>query len=509
MKVGVRIRPLKNSEIRSDGKFEGRSFQSNQHRIVHGKPFPKSIPEVCLFSNFAVTDGKIIFDPIKAKSGFYYHGKKQSHRDITIVNKNLSFQFDDVFDEEAQNRDVFEKLMKPLVHSLMDGFDCSFINYGASGTGKTHTILGNSMQRGIAYLTMEYVFFQLNKRVSNEWIYEVSVSYLEVYNEKVINLLAKSKTLTVTHRGNGDANIAGLSMRKVNNLNEVQKLLVLGNRNRTKHLCNASTHSNQSNTIFQVHINTPYKSLNGDGTDSIVKLLLVELGGSERNSTEGARPNTIDTANISKPILTLKNCLHRLADGVKNIPFNESQLTKILRNSFTDNCLTVMLFNISPSTINYSDTYNTLTYANKAKLIGKSDGKPNIPLVKQITPNDASGLIRTATYTISTTIPGENKSLFTECTQTLKTSKSRDDRHSKGITQRFESSSENNAELTELTRWYYEIAAVYDAVISAVEGFCKSVSKEKLMELRLRCREEVENCRSSLLSGGSNRMTVS
>lgn len=422
----------------------------------------------------------------------------------------MSFRFDDVFDEEAQNRDVFEKLMKPLVHSLMDGFNCSFINYGASGTGKSHTILGNSTQRGIAYLTMEYVFFQLNKRNSNEWIYEVSVSYLEVYNEKVINLLAKSRPLTVTQRGNGDANISGLSMRKVNNLSEVQKLLVLGNRNRTKHFCNVNTHSNQSNTIFQVHINAPPKSFNGDNRDSTVKLLLVELGGSERNSTEGTRPNTTDTANICKPILTLKNCLHRLADGSRNIPFNDSQLTKILRNSFEDNCLTVMLFNVSPSTTDYSDTYNTLTYANKTKQIGKSSEKQNVavPLVKQIAPKDknATSLICTTSYTISTTIHEEaNKSIYTESKRKVKSSKSRNDQHS----EEFESSSDNNVDLTELTRWYYEIATIYDVAKTAVEGFCKSVSKEKLMELRLRCREDVENCRSLLLSGGSNRMAVS
>lgn len=421
------------------------------------------------------------------------------------MNKNLSFQFDDVFDGESQNRDLFERLMKPLVHSLMDGLNCSFINYGASGTGKTHTILGNSIQRGIAYLTMEYVFFQLNKRVSNEWIFEVSVSYLEVYNEKVINLLTKSKPITVTQSVHGNANLVGLSTRKVNSLSEVQKLLALGNRNRTRHFSSANTHSNQSNTIFQVHINTPKKSLN---EDCAVKLLIVELGGSERNTTEGTHSNSSGAANINKSILTLKNCLHRLADGSKNIPFSESQLTKLLKNSLNDNnCLTVMLFNVSSSINDYSDTYNTLTYANKAKQIGKTKDKLTVPFVKQFTSNDEPGikLKRNNSYTVSTTIPEANKSIFTECAGNKKSSDDKSNR----ITQRFDESTENNTELTELTRWYYEIDTIYDAAKTSVEGYCTNISKEKLLDLRLRCRDDVENCRALLLSGQSNRMTVS
>lgn len=463
--------------------------------------------QICFF---AVSNDNLLFDPVEAKNGFYYHGKKQFHRDITIVNKNLSFKFDDIFDDEAQNRDVFEKLMKPLVHSLMDGYNCSFINYGATGTGKTHTILGNSVHRGIAYLTMEYVFFQLNKRGSSEWIYDVSVSYLEVYNEKIINLLAKTKPLKITEGVNGDAKIVGLSMRKVNNLSEVQKLLTLGNRNRTRHFSNVNTHSNQSNTIFQVHINTPRKSFTGDVTDSAdstVKLLVVELGGSERNTIEGTRPNSSEVANICKPILTLKNCLHRLADGSKNVPYNESQLTKILKKSLSKNCYTVMLFNVSSSAIDYSDTYNTLTYANKAKQIGENQ---SIPILKRISSNDntATGLKRNTSFIISTAATA-NRSLYTVGTKKIKSSKSSADHKLKGINQRLEGSLENNAELTELTRWYYEIGTIYDAVKTAVEGYCTSISKEKLLELKMQCREDVENCSALLLSGGSNRMTVS
>lgn len=415
-----------------------------------------------------------------------------------------------MFDVEAQNRDLFERLMKPLVHSLMDGYNCSFINYGATGTGKTYTILGNGIQRGLSYLTMEYVFFQLNKRVSNEWFHSVRVAYLEVYNEKVTNLLIKSKPVTVQQRGNGNTNVADFSMRKVSNLSEVQKLLAMGNRNRTRHVSSVNTHSNQSNTIFQVSINTPN---NGDSVDGTVKLLIVELGGSERNATEKARQNSYEGANNSKPILTLKNCLHRLAEGSQTIPFNESQLTAILKNSLNDyNHVTVMLFNVSSSMRDYSDTYNTLTYANRAKQIGKSNEKRASPFVKPITSIDktCNGLKRDASFTISNTLPTSTKSLYTGSTTRMKSSQSSDDSRHNGFSQRLENnSSENNTELTELTRWYYEIDSIYDAVQTAVNGYCASTSKEKLLELRLRCREDVENCRSLFLPGRSSRMAVS
>ncbi|XP_037028453.1 kinesin-like protein KIF18A [Bradysia coprophila] len=486
MKVAVRIwSPLRNSEVKSGVKFEDKP---NLHSILH----------VC-------DDGNLIFDPVKAKKGFYYHGKKQLHRDITIANKHLPFKFDAIFEEGAGNRDVFERLMKPLVHSLMDGFDCSFINYGATETGKTHTVIGSSLERGIAYLTMEYIFFQLKKRVSNGWIYEVKISYLEVHNERVVNLLTKSKPLTIVQRGNEDVNILSLDMRKVNNLSEVHKLLTLGHRNRTRHF-SKKTHSSQSNTIFQVHINTPCKSLNGNNPDNIVKLVVVELGGSERNATEATRSNSNDMANINKPILTFKNCLHRLSDGSKDIPFNDSSLTKILKKSLTCDALTVMLFNVSPSASNYNDTYNTLMYAKRAKQIGEPKGKEN---VKEIASNGNSGagLKRNVSYTISTSIPAKNKSTFTQCTAEIKSCKSNDDHKQKNVPPRSESSSDVTIELTELTRWYYEINTIYDAVKTSVEGYCTSVSKEKLLELRLKCRNDVENCRDLLTTTGCNRMT--
>lgn len=475
-------------------------FQLTFHLFTSYEP----LLSVCI----TVTDGNLIFDPIEAKKGFYFHGKQQFRRDITVVNKNLLFKFDDVFDDEAQNRDLFERLMKPLVHSLMDGYNCSFISYGATGTGKTHTIHGDSIQRGIAYLTLEYVFFQLNRRVSNEWMYEVSVSYSEVYNEKVNNLLAKPKPITITQRNSRETNVDGFSMRKVKNLSEVQKLLAFGHRNRTRNVSSANTHSNQSNAIFQVHINTPN---NSDRADSTVKLHIVELGGSERTHL-----NAFDTANISKPILTLKNCLHRLAEGSKNVPFNDSKLTRILKNSLLDHKhVTVMLFNVSPSMNNYSDTYNTLTYANRAKQIGKmSEKQTTVPFVKQLASNDntgigTQGLKRNASFTISTTIPESKQSLYTEMPKKIKSSEIRNAPKHNGILQRFETGSENNTELNELTRWYYEIGTIYDSVKTAVEGYCKSISKEKLLELRMRCREDVEKCRALLLSHRSNRMAVS
>lgn len=412
----------------------------------------------------------------------------------------MPFKFDDLFGEEAVNRDLFEKLMKPLVHSLMDGVDCSFINYGATETGKTHTVLGNSSERGITYLTMEYIFFQLNKRVTNGWIYEVKISYLEVYNEKVVSLLTKSKPLTVVQKGSGDATVLGLDMRKVNNLSEVQKLLTLGNRNRTRH-STKNTHSSQSNTVFEVHIITPSKSANESNLDCIVKLVVVELGGSERYSNEAALLNS----NVNKPILTFKNCLHRLADGSKDIPFNDSPLTKILKRSLKCNTLTVMLFNVSPYASNYNDTYNTLTYANKAKQIGKSDGKQDIPAEIASNGSGETRLKRNASYTISASVPAKGKSLFTRVSES---SQSSGDHDQKKVPHKSDSSSDVT-ELTELTRWYYEISTIYDAVKTAVEGYCASISREKLLELRLRCRDDVENCHDLLMTTGSNRMAVS
>lgn len=334
MQVVLRVRPLNRSEL-----------EQNQRNIIQ------------------IADANtIIFDPDEDEDEFFFHGTKQSHRDITKrVNKNLTMVFDQVFGYHSTNMEIFEFSMKPLVLSAMQGYNCSAFVYGATGAGKTFTMLGNEENSGIAYLTMRELFEQIAAR-SNEQKFDIGISYLEVYNEQVMNLLTKSGPLKLREDANGVV-VSGLNLKTITNADELLSLLALGNRNRTQHPTDANAESSRSHAIFQVHIRMKNRST---GEKRMVKLSMIDLAGSERgSSTKCTGQRFKEGASINKSLLALGNCINKLADGSKHIPYRDSNMTRILKDSLGGNCKTVMIANISPSSLTFEDTYNTLRYASR------------------------------------------------------------------------------------------------------------------------------------------------
>lgn len=196
--------------------------------------------------------------------------------------------------------------------------------------------------------------------------FDIGISYLEVYNELVMNLLNKSGPLKLREDSNGVV-VGGLVLRQIRNAEELIELLHLGNRNRTQHPTDANAESSRSHAIFQVHIRMVDKKTN---TKRTVKLSMIDLAGSERaQSTKCKGLRFKEGANINKSLLALGNCINKLADGCKHIPYRDSNLTRILKDSLGGNCQTLMIANVSPSSLTYEDTYNTLKYASRAKKI--------------------------------------------------------------------------------------------------------------------------------------------
>lgn len=335
MQVVLRVRPL-----------NGRELEQNQRNIIR-----------------VADEGTIIFDPEEDEDEFFFHGAKQTHRDITKrINKKLTMTFDRVFDNEASNQDIFEFSMRPLVSSVMDGFNCSAFVYGATGAGKTFTMLGNEENPGITFLTMKELFNQI-ETFSEERQFDIGISYLEVYNEQVMNLLTKTGPLKLREDGNGVV-VGGLVLKPIYDADELLSLLALGNQNRTQHPTDANAESSRSHAIFQVHIRMTTKTT---GQKRTVKLSMIDLAGSERgSSTKCIGQRFKEGASINKSLLALGNCINKLADGSKHIPYRDSNMTRILKDSLGGNCRTVMISNISPSSLTYEDTYNTLKYASRS-----------------------------------------------------------------------------------------------------------------------------------------------
>ncbi|XP_065087871.1 kinesin-like protein KIF18A isoform X2 [Ochlerotatus camptorhynchus] len=338
IRVAVRVRPLNRREL-----------EQNQRNII------KVLDRTTL-----------MFDPDEDEDEFFFHGMKQTHRDMTKrVKKKLTMEYDDVFDGEANNEDVFRACTKPLVQSVMDGYNCSVFVYGATGAGKTFTMLGGEEYPGITFLTMKELFRQIDG-LTNVRKFDIGISYLEVYNELVMNLLTKTGPLKLREDANGVV-VSGLVLKQIHNAEELLELLALGNRSRTQHPTDANAESSRSHAIFQVHIRMVDKAT---GQKKTVKLSMIDLAGSERAaSTKGIGIRFKEGANINKSLLALGNCINKLADGLKHIPYRDSNLTRILKDSLGGNCQTVMIANISPSSLTYDDTYNTLKYASRAKKI--------------------------------------------------------------------------------------------------------------------------------------------
>lgn len=212
---------------------------------------------------------------------------------------------------------------------------------------------------------MRELFVQI-RELEEERRFDIGISYLEVYNEQVMNLLTKTGPLTLREDSNGVV-VGGLVLKQIHNAEELFNLLIVGNKNRTQHPTDANEESSRSHAIFQVHIRMTDKKTSVRRT---VKLSMIDLAGSERaQSTKCVGLRFKEGANINKSLLALGNCINKLADGCKHIPYRDSNLTRILKDSLGGNCQTLMIANVSPSSLTFEDTYNTLKYASRAKKI--------------------------------------------------------------------------------------------------------------------------------------------
>ncbi|KFB51558.1 AGAP006803-PA-like protein [Anopheles sinensis] len=453
IKVAVRVRP-----------FNDQEKEKNPRNII--KVLDKST---------------LMFDPDEDEDEFFFHGVKQTHRDITKrVKKKLTMEYDDVFDNTATNADIHEACTKPLVQSVMNGYNCSVFVYGATGAGKTHTMLGNENCPGITFLTMKELFREIDA-LSDVRKFDIGISYLEVYNELVMNLLTKSGPLKLREDANGVV-VSGLVLKQIHSANELLDLLALGNRNRTQHPTDANAESSRSHAIFQVHIRMVEKKT---GQKRTVKLSMIDLAGSERAaSTKGLGARFKEGANINKSLLALGNCINKLADGLKHIPYRDSNLTRILKDSLGGNCQTVMIANISPSSLTYDDTYNTLKYASRAKKIRTTVRQNIVPsnvpkefLVKKV--NEQAEEIERLKAKLAELEEHRKLNTLTNATPPAALDE------------------------TLLNTWTSRIDSCYASLLQAVQHNYALKSKEKLLNMRVKLKEQAEQIARIVTLDGS------
>lgn len=317
----------------------------------------------------------------------------------------IDYGFDVAFDTDATQLEVYEKTAKKFIPNVISGLNVTVFAYGATGAGKTHTMLGNTRadeaanhaDAGIIPNAVFDLFSQINEKNANLLYgeeYSIIISFIEVYNEQVYDLLDQTgKILSLREdQDKGVVVVAGVTEKNVTNYDEVMNLLSHGNKNRKTESTMANDVSSRSHAVLQIMVK--HKTRTDGGREHIIesKLSLIDLAGSERASATNNRGARLqEGANINKSLLALANCINALAgnnNGKKvNVKYRDSKLTHLLKSSLEGNCNLVMIANVNPSDTTYEDSHNTLKYSNRAKNI-----KVN-PLIK-INAKDSNWLER-------------------------------------------------------------------------------------------------------------------
>ncbi|NXV40063.1 KI18A protein, partial [Rissa tridactyla] len=352
VKVVVRVRP--ESQKEKDGNFS---------KVVH-----------------VVDQHILVFDP-KEEEVSFFQGKRLTHRDINKrKNKDLKFVFDAVFAESSSQLEVFEHTTKSVIDGFLNGYNCTVLAYGATGAGKTHTMLGSPEDPGVMYLTM-MALYNCMDQIKEDKICNVAVSYLEIYNEQIRDLLVNSGPLAVREDTQKGVIVQGLTLHQPKSAEEILQMLDYGNKNRTQHPTDVNATSSRSHAVFQIYLRQQDKTASINQNVRIAKMSLIDLAGSERASATNAKGARFrEGTNINRSLLALGNVINALANPKskkQHIPYRNSKLTRLLKDSLGGNCRTIMIAAVSPSSMFYDDTYNTLKYANRAKDI-KSSLKSNV-----------------------------------------------------------------------------------------------------------------------------------
>ncbi|XP_022977214.1 kinesin-like protein KIN-8B isoform X6 [Cucurbita maxima] len=298
--------------------------------------------------------------------------------------KEKKYCFDHAFGPDSTNLEVYTKSISSIIPEVVQGLNVTVFAYGSTGSGKTYTMVGTKDDPGLMVLSLHTVFdlIKMDKRADE---FEVTCSYLEVYNEIIYDLLEKSSGhLELREDPEEGITVAGLRCIKVHSAGKILELLNMGNSRRKTESTEVNATSSRSHAVLEISVKRkgrnkyPNQVLHG-------KLALVDLAGSERaTETNNAGQKLRDGANINRSLLALANCINALGKqqkkGLAYVPYRNSKLTRILKDGLSGNSQTVMIATISPADIQYHHTVNTLKYADRAKEI-KTHVQRNVGVV--------------------------------------------------------------------------------------------------------------------------------
>lgn len=315
-----------------------------------------------------------------------------NNKSLTLPDSS-KLSFDSVFTPQSTQYDIFESII-PLLHLPLHGYNSTIFAYGQTNSGKTYTMLGPNGKLSLAADLMgiiprasRYLFAAIHRLTSSSSSvqYQIRVSYLEVYNGRVYDLLRKNanssheKLHSLSIRGDSENNInvAGAAEIPVHNSLELENILLQGNRNRATASTYMNSSSSRSHAILILWIERRERSTSSPSreyTSYLGRLNLIDLAGSEdtsRSKVEGDRFR--EAVNINTDLLQLRRVLDALSVSASYIPYRDSTLTRLLQSSLTTKqCITILISHISSLNIDLSETLSTLKYSQIAKCVQRT-----------------------------------------------------------------------------------------------------------------------------------------
>ncbi|WYZ45303.1 hypothetical protein EsH8_VIII_000619 [Colletotrichum jinshuiense] len=311
-----------------------------------------------------------------------------------------SFTFDRVFDMKCKQSDIFDFSIRSTVDDILNGYNGTVFAYGQTGAGKSYTMMGSSIDdeegRGVIPRIIEQIFASIMSSPSTIE-YTVRVSYMEIYMERIRDLLApQNDNLPVHEEKNRGVYVKGLLEVYVSSVQEVYEVMRRGGNARAVAATNMNQESSRSHSIFVVTITQKNVET---GSAKSGQLFLVDLAGSEKVGKTGASGQTLEEAKkINKSLSALGMVINALTDGrSSHVPYRDSKLTRILQESLGGNSRTTLIINCSPSSYNDSETLSTLRFGTRAKAI-KNKAKVNA----ELSPSELKALLGKARGQIST-----------------------------------------------------------------------------------------------------------
>uniref|UniRef100_A0A9J8BB74 Kinesin family member 13A n=1 Tax=Cyprinus carpio carpio TaxID=630221 RepID=A0A9J8BB74_CYPCA len=293
---------------------------------------------------------------------------------------------------------VFKCLGEGILENAFQGYNACIFAYGQTGSGKSFSMMGNGEQPGLIPRLCCSLFERVSRDQNESQSFKVEVSYMEIYNEKVRDLLdpkGSRQSLKVREHKVLGPYVDGLSQLAVMNFEDIESLMSEGNKSRTVAATNMNEESSRSHAVFSVIVTqTLYDLQSGNSGEKVSKISLVDLAGSERVSKTGAAGERLkEGSNINKSLTTLGCVISALADQSagkgksKFVPYRDSVLTWLLKDNLGGNSKTAMIATISPAADNYEETLSTLRYADRAKRIVNHavvNEDPNARIIREL-----------------------------------------------------------------------------------------------------------------------------